>query len=203
MFPAASAEDRKRRLDDNFRAVEECAELQADSLVLVVGAAADVPLQSARAMVADALTALVPYAHSHGVRLGLEPLHPMFAADRCVLNTIDQALAMAAPYSAADVGLILDTYHIWWDPRVFEQIAQAAGRICGFHVSDWPVPLPDILMGRAMMGDGVIDNRLIREAVDCAGYAGPIEVEIFNRAVWDAPGDEVLDRVIERFAAKV
>lgn len=203
MFPAASAEERKQRLEDNFLAVEECAELQADTLVVVVGAAVDVPLRSAREMVKDALTTLVPYAHSRGVRLGLEPLHPVFTAERCVLNTIDQALEMAAPYSPADVGLILDTFHIWWDPRVLEQIAKSAGRIFGFHVSDWLVPLPDILMGRAIMGEGIIDNHLLREAVDRAGYSGPIEVEVFNQSVWDAPCDEVLDLVIERFAAKV
>ncbi len=203
MFVAASADERKRRLEDNFLAVQECAELQANSLVMVVGASVDVPLPTARTMVKEALAALVPYAHSHGVRLGLEPLHPMFTAERWVLNTIDQALEMAAPYSPADVGLILDTFHIWWDPRVLEQIAKAAGRIYGFHVSDWLVPLPDILMGRAIMGEGVVDNKLIHEAVERAGYNGPIEVEVFNQSVWDAPCDEVVDLVIERFAAKV
>jgi len=203
MLVAASAEERKQRLADNFLAIQECAELQADSLVMVVGAAVGVPLPDARKMVTDALATLVPYAHSQGVRLGLEPLHPMFAADRCVLNTIDQALQMAAPYSSSDVGIILDTFHIWWDPRVLQQIANSAGRIYGFHVSDWLAPLPDILMGRAVMGEGVIDNRFLREAVDSAGYTGPIEVEVFNQSVWDAPPDEVLDLVIERFVNRV
>jgi len=203
MFPAATATERKLRIQDNFMAVTECAELGADCLVLVVGAAVEVPLPSARQMVSDGLAALVPHAKKHGVRLGLEPLHPMFAAERCVLNTIDQALEMAAPYSPEEVGLILDTFHIWWDPRVYEQIESASGRIFGLHVSDWLVPLPDILMGRGIMGDGVIDNRSIREAIDRTGYRGPIEVEVFNQTVWDSPGTEVLDVIVERFSSRV
>jgi sugar phosphate isomerase/epimerase len=127
----------------------------------------------------------------------------MYAADRCVLNTIDQALKMASPYSPAEVGVILDTFHIWWDPFVFEQIERAKGRIYGFHVSDWLVPLPDVLLGRGVMGDGVIDNRTLREAVDRAGYNGAIEVEIFNQTIWDTPGDEVLAKVVDRFITLV
>jgi sugar phosphate isomerase/epimerase len=97
------------------------------------------------------------------------------------------------------VGVILDTFHIWWDPQVAELIAQSAGRIYGFHVSDWLVPLPDILLGRGLMGDGVIDNRKLRLLVEQAGYTGPIEVEIFNRALWDSDPEDVLKQVIERF----
>jgi sugar phosphate isomerase/epimerase len=203
MFPAPSADERKERLEDNFRAVDEAAALAADSLVLVVGGTGKLPLADARQMVADGLAALVPYARQHGVKLGLEPLHPMYAAERSVLNTIDQALAVAAPYDAAEVGLILDTFHIWWDPRVAEQIAASAGRILGFHVSDWLVPLPDMLMGRGLMGDGVVDNHGLRLMVEQAGYHGPIEVEIFNRALWDAEPDEALTQVIARFESLV
>jgi len=203
MFPSASLMERREKIEDNFRAVEEAAELNADSLVLVVGASADVPLRDARRMVEDGLAALVPYAQKCGVRLGLEPLHPMYAADRCVLNTIDQALEMASLYSPTEVGVILDTFHIWWDPFVFEQIERARGRIYGLHVSDWLVPMPDMLLGRGVMGDGVIDNRTLREAVDRAGYGGAIEVEIFNQSLWDTPGDEVLAKVVDRFIALV
>jgi sugar phosphate isomerase/epimerase len=203
MFPAATAAERQAKIEDNFRAVDEAAELKADSLVLVVGACLGVSLPDARTMVADGLAALVPYARERGVRLGLEPLHPMYAGDRSVLNTIDQALRMASPYAANEVGVILDTFHIWWDPTVYEQIERSRGRIFGFHVCDWLVPLPDVLLGRGVMGDGVIDNRTLREAVDQAGYSGPIEVEIFNQQLWDSPGDEVLVRVIERFTSLV
>jgi sugar phosphate isomerase/epimerase len=203
MFPAAKAAERNARIEDNFRAVDEAAELKADSLVLVVGACSEVPLEDARRMVADGLAALMPYAKQRQVPLGLEPLHPMYAADRCVLNTIDQALQLASPYSPDEVGLILDTFHIWWDPNVMAQIERSRGRILGFHVSDWLVPLPDLLLGRGMMGDGVVDNRALREAVDGAGYEGPIEVEIFNQMWWEIPGDEVLATMVERFTKLV
>jgi sugar phosphate isomerase/epimerase len=203
MFPAASAVERREKIEDNFRAIDEAAELKADSLVLVVGASTTVPLPDAREMVADGLAALVPYAQEREVRLGLEPLHPMYAGDRSVLNTIEQALRMALIYAPTEVGLILDSFHIWWDPRVFEQIARCEGRIYGFHVCDWLVPMPDMLLGRGMMGDGVIDNRALRKAVDKAGYKGPIEVEIFNQSIWDTPGDDVLAQVVERFISLV
>lgn len=199
MFPAATAQERKTKLEDNFRAVDEAAELRADSLVMVVGGSAGLDLEDARRMVADGVAALVPYARERGVRIGLEPLHPMYAAERSVLVTIGQALELARDYDAREVGVILDTFHIWWDPKVAELIAQAAGRIFGFHVSDWLVPLPDVLMGRGLMGDGVIDNRKLRFLVQRAGYDGPIEVEIFNQALWDADPDKVVAQVIERF----
>jgi sugar phosphate isomerase/epimerase len=203
MFPAPTLAERKVRLEDNLRAIDECAELHANSLVLVVGASPQVNLADARKMVVDGLASIVPYARERGVRLGLEPLHPMYAAERSVLNTVDQALALAVPYGADEVGLILDAFHIWWDPRVLEHIASTRGRIYGFHVSDWLVPLPDILMGRGMMGDGVIDNRTLRVAVDEAGYDGPIEVEIFNQAIWDMPPDDVLKLIVHRFSSLV
>lgn len=199
MFPAESAEERRRRVEDSFRAVDEASALKADVLVLVVGGASPVGIQAARQMVCDGIAVLAPYAKSAGVRLGLEPLHPMFAGDRSVLTTIAGAHAMAQPYAREDVGLILDAFHIWWDPCVTEQISSAAERIRGFHVSDWLVPLPDILLGRGMMGDGVIDIRCLRDAVDRAGYSGPIEVEIFNQTIWDESPDAVLDRVVETF----
>jgi len=123
----------------------------------------------------------------------------MYAAERSVLVTIGQALELAKDYDAREVGVVLDTFHIWWDPQVEKLIEQAAGRIYGFHVSDWLVPLPDVLMGRGLMGDGAIDNRKLRLLVEKAGYDGPIEVEIFNRAIWDADPDTVLTQVIERF----
>jgi sugar phosphate isomerase/epimerase len=199
MFPASTEQERRKNIEDNFRSADEAAALDADSLVMVVGGCAGVGLDDAREMVADGVAALVPYARERGVRIGLEPLHPMYAGDRSVLNTIGQALQLASAYDASEVGVILDTFHIWWDPRVAEQIAQAAGRIFGFHVSDWLVPLPDVLMGRGLMGDGVIDNRRLRLLVEEAGYQGPIEVEIFNRALWDSDPDTVLGQVVERF----
>jgi sugar phosphate isomerase/epimerase len=203
MFVASTEAERKERIEDNFRAVDEAAALKADSLVMVVGASPSVPIVDARAMVADGLAALVPYAKERGVRIGLEPLHPMYAGDRSVLNTIDQALVMAQQYPTDEVGLILDTFHFWWDPYAYDQIARAKGRIFGFHVCDWIVPMPDMLLGRGMMGDGAIDNHGFRLAVEAAGYSGPIEVEIFNQALWDSDGDEVMATVVDRFTRLV
>jgi len=199
MFTAGSAEERRKRIEDNFRAVDEAAALKADVLVLVVGGASPVGIEAARPMVRAGVAELVPYAKSAAVKLGLEPLHPMFAADRSVLTTIAEGLAIAQQYAPEEAGLILDVFHIWWDPCVMEQIAASAGRISGFHVSDWLVPLPDVLLGRGMMGDGVIDIPNLRDAVDGAGYVGPIEVEILNQAIWDEAPDSVLDRIVETF----
>ena len=199
MFPATTRSGRQDNLEDNFRAVEEAAALEADCLVLVVGGSAETGLAEARQMVEDGIAALVPFAHAHGVKLGIEPLHPMYVAERAVVNTIAQALEIASAHSPEEVGLVLDVFHIWWDPQVLASIAACAGRIYGFHVNDWLVPLPDLLLGRGMMGDGVIDIRRLRLAVDQAGYTGPIEVEIFNRKIWDSDPDQVLLQMIDRF----
>jgi len=132
------------------------------------------------------------------VKLGIEPLHPMFAADRSVIVTLAQALTLAEGFPSNQVGVVVDAYHVWWDPDLRAQLKRAAGRILGYHVSDWLVPLPDLLLGRGMMGDGLIDLRALRGAVEAAGYEGPIEVEIFNQEIWDAPGDEVFELIMAR-----
>jgi sugar phosphate isomerase/epimerase len=203
MFPAATAEERRLRLDDNRRAVEEAAELGAEVLVLVCGPAPDRDIESARKWVAEGIEQLVPFAGEHGVKLGIEPLHPMYAAERSVIVTLAQANELARPYRPDQVGVVVDVFHVWWDPDLYNQINRLSGRILGFHVSDWIVPTPDLLMGRGMMGDGVIEIRRIRQAVEAAGYQGPIEVEIFNRAIWDTPGEEVLTMMKERYLEHV
>lgn len=203
MFPDPSANGREARINDNFRAIDQAAALEADSLVLVVGADPSVPLPDARQMVVDGLARIVPYAQTAGVRLALEPLHPMYAGDRSVLNTIDHALALATPYDPTALGIILDTFHIWWDPALEAAIARCTTRVAGFHVCDWLVPLPDVLMGRGLMGEGVIEIPRIRQMVDDTGYEGPIEVEIFNQSLWNMPSDEVMQKVIASFAAYV
>ena len=202
-FPAATESERRLRIEDNFRAVDEAAALQADSLVIVVGGASPFGIGEARKMISDGIAALVPYAQQAGVRIGLEPLHPMFAGDRSALTTIEEALSIAATYPQSDVGIVLDVFHIWWHFDVKNQIARAGEHIFGFHVSDWLVPLPNILLGRGMMGDGVIDLRGLREAVDSTGYVGPIEVEILNQAIWNEDPDKVIERVVQRFETLV
>jgi Sugar phosphate isomerases/epimerases len=198
-FAAASVKERQARLDDNRRAIDEAAALGADVLVLVCGPAADSDIGAARTYVEDALTLLLPYAVEHKVRLGIEPMHPMYAADRSVIVTLAEANRLVRHFNSRYVGVVIDAYHVWWDPEVYTQIAEAAGSILGFHVSDWLVPTPDMLMGRGMMGDGVIELRRLRQAVDAAGYTGPIEVEIFNQAIWNAPGDETLALMVKRY----
>lgn len=202
-FPAATAAERLARIDDNLRAIDEAAELGARCLVLVCGPAPDRDIDAARKMVADGIAAVVPHAHERGVKLGIEPLHPMFAADRSVIVTLGEAMELAGQFDAAAVGIVVDVFHVWWDPRLYEGLRRAAGRIVGFHVSDWAVPLPGIVTGRSMMGDGVIELRRIRQAVDEAGYNGPIEVEIMNEAIWDQPVDMTFGRTIERFVDSV
>ncbi len=206
-FPAADAEARERRVDDNRRAVDEAAALGSDVLVLVCGGLPNGPngrdLGAARRMVADGIAALAPYAEERGVRLGIEPLHPMFAADRSVVVTLEQATALARGTGAPNVGVVIDVYHVWWDPNLDRAIRGAEGRILGFHVDDWIVPLPDVLAGRGMMGDGVIELRSLRRAVDAAGYDGPIEVEIFNEEIWAEPLDVVVGTMVDRYRATV
>lgn len=199
-FPAPTAEARAKQIDDNLRAIDEAAALGTDVLVLVCGPAPDKDIDAARGMVADGIAAVVGHAHACGIKLGIEPLHPMFAADRSVICLTDEALELAEKFDAADVGITLDAFHIWWDPGVYYKISKCAGRIVAFHVSDWAVPLPDIFAARSMMGAGVIELRRLRQAVQSAGYSGPIEVEIMNHALWDRPADDAMDEITRTFA---
>ena len=202
-FTHADPEARAAALADNRAAVAEAAELGADVLVLVCGGL--VPgsrdLGLARRMVADAVAELVPVAERMGVRLGVEPLHPMFCADRGVLSRLSDALDLALQFPAEAVGVIVDTYHVWWDSQLAEQIARARGRIAGFQLADWVQPLPaDALLGRGHLGDGSVDFRTISEQVLAAGYDGFVEVEILNQDVWDAPAGQTAATVKARFA---
>jgi sugar phosphate isomerase/epimerase len=198
-FPAAGAAARRERDQDNRRAVEEAAELGTDVLVLVCGPAPDGDLGAARRQVLDGIETLLPHAAEHGVRLGIEPLHPMMIAERSVIVTLAQALDLAERFDAAQVGVVIDAYHVWWDPVLEDLVERAAGRILGYHVSDWLSPTPDVLAGRGMMGDGVIDLPRIRTLVEAAGYDGPIEVEVINPALSELPTAELLSTVRERF----
>jgi sugar phosphate isomerase/epimerase len=190
-------------IDDNRRAIDEAAELGAACLVMVVGGLPDGSrdLAGARRRVADGIGTLVPYAAQCGVRLALEPLHPMYCADRAVLSTLAQALDLAERFPAEQVGVVVDTFHVWWDPDLLAQIARAGPRIASYQICDWLTPLPaDVLLARGIPGDGHIDFAPIAAAVDAAGYRGDVEVEIFNQEVWDADPDEVLATLVERLA---
>ncbi|AYF27743.1 xylose isomerase [Micromonospora tulbaghiae] len=203
---AADEAGRIEALADNRRAIDEAAALRAACLVLVVGGLppGSRDLAGARQRVADALAELAPYAAERGVRLALEPLHPMYCADRAVLSTLGQALDLAEAFPAEQVGVVVDTFHVWWDPDVWRQIARAGTRIASFQVCDFLTPLPaDVLLGRGMMGDGHIDFPPLRRAVEAAGYSGDIEVEIFNAEVWDTDPDRVLATMTARYVDRV
>ena len=202
-FSAPTAEERRKRIADNRIAIEEAALIGAPVLVIVSGPANGQTLADARAAVFDGLLEVLPDAEKAGVVLGIEPLHPMYAAERSVVVTLKQANDIADRLQSASAGVVVDAYHVWWDPEILSEIERARGKIVGFHVSDWPVPLPGILMGRAMMGEGVIELRQLRQAVDKTGYDGPIEVEIFNEDVWKSVDDRLLERIQHCFVEYV
>jgi sugar phosphate isomerase/epimerase len=202
-FPAATALERQKRIDDNLRAIDEAAALGTDTLVLVCGPAPDRDLAAARTMVSEAIEKIASHAQRCRVRLGIEPLHPMYAAERSVIVTLGQANDIAEQFAPENVGVIVDVFHVWWDPHVFQEITRAGSRILGFHVSDWLVPTRDLLMGRGMMGKGAIDIAKLRQAVEAIGYKGPIEVEIFNEAVWDAPLEELFGEIRQSYLTSV
>ena len=199
---ATDPAERHGALDDNRRAIEEAAVLGAPVLALVSGGLPDGSrdVDGARQRVVEALAELAPYAAERGVRLALEPLHPMFCSDRCVIVTLEQALAIAGQFPASQVGVMVDTYHVWWHPDVYAHITRAGERIAGFQVSDWVTPLPrGVLVGRGMLGAGCIELRRLRDAVDAAGFQGMVEVELFNDRLWEMPGRQLLDLVVARY----
>ena len=198
-FSAPTPEERRQRIADNRVAIEQAAILGRPVLVLVNGPAHGQTLDDARATVLDGIAEVIPDAEKAGVTLGIEPLHPMYAADRSVIVTLKQANDMAKQLESPAAGVVIDAFHVWWDPEVYTEIERARGHIAGFHVSDWSVPLPGILMGRSMMGDGVIELRRLRTAVEAAGYTGPIEVEIFNDEIWAAADDTLIPRIQQAF----
>ncbi|WP_109471805.1 sugar phosphate isomerase/epimerase family protein [Ornithinimicrobium cavernae] len=193
---------RRAAIDSNRAAIEETAALDAATLVLVPGGLpdGDRDLDAARGRFLDGVAELVPVAQEHGVLLAIEPMHPIFAADRGVISTLAQALDLAEQFPAESVGVVIDTFHLWWEPGVDQQIARAAGRIASYQISDWITPLPpDALLSRGMMGEGHIDFATFTERVNRAGYAGDIEVEIFNADLWAAPGDQVVETIAQRY----
>ncbi len=206
LFPAVDKSGRDAAIEENKRAVDEAAALGADCLVLIAGGLpkGSRDISAARGMVADGIAAVLPYARACKVPLALEPLHPMFAADRACVTTLGEALDicdMLAPGDGKALGVAIDTYHVWWDPLLAHSIARAGRgeRILAHHICDWLVPTRDILLDRGMMGDGVVDFRGFRRMIEAAGYHGPQEVEIFSTDWWKRPGEEVLRVCIERY----
>ncbi len=195
MFPAADRKGRRAAIDDNLRAIDDAATLEAKCLVLVVGGLPEgsKDLEGARAMVRDGIGEVLDHARSAGVPLAIEPLHPMYCADRACVNTVAHALDLCDELGAG-LGVAVDAYHVWWDPGLKNQIERAGDkRLLAFHICDWLVPTTDLLTDRGMMGDGVIDLPLIRSWMEQAGYRGFHEVEIMSaRNWWKRDADEVL-----------
>lgn len=201
MFPATDDAGRQAALDDNRRAVDEAAAIDAQCLVMVCGGLPDgsKDMIDARKQVAEGLAAMLPHAQEAGVPVAIEPLHPMTAADRACVNTLEHALDLCDALGDG-IGVAVDCYHVWWDPKLEQQIARAGERILGFHVCDWLVPTVDLVWDRGMMGDGVIDIPRIRGWVEAAGYRGFNEVEIFSeRNWWKRDPAEVVDTCIDRY----
>ena len=200
LFPAADAAARQAAIDDNKRMIDEAAAIGAESIVVIGGGlppgSRDLP--GARRMFADGLAAVLPHARAAKVPLALEPMHPMYAADRGCITTLAEMTDLCDALGAG-LGLAIDTYHVWWDPNLAREIARAGSRIIGHHICDWLVPTRHLLTDRGMMGDGVIDIPAIRRMIEAAGYHGIQEVEIFSEDWWARPGDEVLRVVMERF----
>jgi sugar phosphate isomerase/epimerase len=205
MFPAADAAGRRAALDDNRRAVDEAAAIGARCLVLIAGGLpkGSRDLAGAHAQVRDGLAAILPHARAAGVPLAIEPLHPMYAADRACVNTLAHANDLCDELGEG-LGIAYDVYHVWWDPDLKRQTARAGKRILTYHVCDWLVPTRDLLLDRGMPGDGVIDLRGIRAMVEATGYDGLIDVEIFSaQDWWKRDPDEVLRICLERHRSVV
>jgi len=205
MFPATDRKGRQSALDDNLRAIEDAATLGARCLVLIAGGlpAGSKDLAGAREMVRDGLGEVLDHARAAGVPLAIEPLHPMYCADRACVNTMAQALDLCDQLdsgASGALGVAVDVYHVWWDPQLQQGIERAGDkRLLGFHICDWLVPTTDLLLDRGMMGDGVIDLPLIRSWMEAAGYRGFHEAEIFSaKNWWKREPDDVLGVVKRR-----
>ena len=201
LFGAGGREKFQASVDDNKRMIDEAAAIGAECIVVIAGGLApgsrDLP--GTRAMFVEGLAAILPHARASGIPLALEPMHPMYAADRGCVTTLKEMLDIADALGNDGMGVAIDTYHVWWDPELSIQIARAGKRIIAHHICDWLVPTTHMLNDRGMMGDGVIDFPAIRGMIEAAGYFGIQEVEIFSDRWWSRPGDEVLATIVERF----
>ena len=200
-FCDPSADQRRMRIDRNRRLIETAAELAAEMIVLVVGAAPGEPLDQQRGWVGDGIDALLADAQSAGVKLAIEPLHPMYAADRSCINRIAEARQICERLDHPSLGVAVDVYHVWWDPDLLREI-EALGRLgalFAYHLCDWRVPTRDLLNDRALMGDGCINLAAITAAVRAAGFEGWDEVEIFSAEYWQEDQSLFLDRIIARY----
>jgi len=200
-FPGATAAERQTAIDDNRRAIAEAHELGAPLVVLVCGAVPGQPLADSRAQIADGISAVLDDCAATGVKLGIEPLHPMYADSRSAVNTLGQANDMCAQLDSPYVGVAADVYHLWWDPALEQEIARCGelGKLFSFHVCDWRSPTIDFLNDRGLMGEGCIDIRKIRGWVEATGFKGFNEVEVFSNRLWATDQDDYLAQIIQAY----
>jgi sugar phosphate isomerase/epimerase len=204
-FPGKTAADRQQALDDNRRAIAEAHALGAPHIVLVCGAVPGQPLSESRRQILDGIAALLPDCEAAGMKLAIEPLHPMYADNRSAVNTLGQANDMVEQLKSPRVGVAVDVYHLWWDPALEAEIARC-GRLkalFAYHVCDWRTPTLDLLNDRGLMGEGCIPLRQIRRWVETAGFRGFNEVEVFSTRLWAADQDEYLRNIVQAYRACV
>ncbi len=202
-FVAATEAGRQRSLDDNRWAIEQAVAVGAPQIVLVCGADPGVPLPEARRQIEEGLAELSVEAAAAGVRLAIEPLHPMYADCRSAINTLGQCNDLIDRIDHPALGIALDAYHVWWDPQLFHEIARAGQRIIGFHVCDWLTPTTDLLNDRGLMGEGCIDLRALRVAVEATGFRDWVEVEIFSNRHWARPTEVFLAEIVTAYQQHV
>jgi sugar phosphate isomerase/epimerase len=204
-FTGVTNEARQAAIDENRRVIDEAAAVGAPLIVLVCGATPGVDLATARGQIADAIAAIEPHAKQAGVKMGIEPLHPMYADTRSAVSTLGQANDLVERIGSKQVGVTIDVYHVWWDDRLAAEVARAgrAKSIFSFHVCDWLSPTKDLLNDRGIMGEGCIDIRGIRSMVESAGFDGMIEVEIFSDRCWAMAPGELLERIVRAYGERV
>jgi sugar phosphate isomerase/epimerase len=200
-YPALKKGDRQKAIDDNLRIIDEAAALGAPLIVLVCGAVPGQPLEDSRRQIRDGIQATVKHAEEAGVKLAIEPLHPMYADSRSAINTLGQANDIAEAIDSPLVGVAVDVYHLWWDPDLEQQIRRCGrlGKILAFHICDWKTPTEDILYDRGLMGEGCIPIRQIRDWVESAGFSSFNEVEIFSTTRWSQNQERWLQEIIQAY----
>ena len=200
-FPSVDKTKRNNSLVDNRKTIDEAAELGTDMVVLVCGADPQQSLNDSRKQIQEGIQSLVPYATSAGVKLAIEPLHPMYADTRSAINTLTQANDLAEAIGSPVVGVAVDVYHLWWDPTLEQQIKRCGknNNLLAFHICDWNVPTTDMLNDRGLMGEGCIPVRTIRGWVEEAGFSGFNEVEIFSNKFWREDQSEFLNKIIKAY----
>lgn len=200
-FPALLKSKRESAIAENLAAIREASQIGAPLLVLVCGADPGQPLETSREQIFEGIMEILPAAIEAGVKLAIEPLHPMYAGDRSAINTLKQATDLALQTRSPHVGVAIDVYHTWWDPDLKTEINRCGreGRIFAFHVCDWKLPLLDLLNDRGLMGEGCIPVPLIRSWVEQAGFYGPVEVEVFSERHWASDQQLFLDQIINAY----